>query len=270
MDRISAREFFGFAIIVDLRNFSEICRRLLIEKRPAKQKGSNDLKRDIYSIFFRFLTSTLDTVTQNNRGLVFDYKHTGDGFLFITNHNKPGVNSISAFCLLLNVYSILNESIPTLNTELNTILWDINNESIIANSVHLSYIKNLFTDYSTKRAKHYINFSVGAHCGRIFCRNFDDKVLFLGNTINLAARFQELSKTFYEFNFFFSHDIKNQLKKYIKDDDALPFLEMLDLRKIEIRGIGPTKIYTIPEEKIAKVIKYCDDQRSTRKPSRKR
>jgi len=269
MRHTSSKDFFGFAIIVDLRNFSEICRRLLIEKGSAK-KAINDLKRDIYSIFFRFLTSTLDTVIQNNRGLVFDYKHTGDGFLFITNHNKPSVNSISSFRLLLDIYSILCDSIPTLNTELNTVLWDGNNQSVIENSQHLSYIKNLFTDFSTRSQKHYIDFSVGGHCGRIFWRDFDGKILFLGNTINLAARFQELSKTFNEFNFFFSHNIRKQLKKYIEDDDAVPFLEMLDLRKIDIRGIGPTKAYTLPKNKIRKVVNYYDNQRSFKKFSRKR
>ena len=103
----SKKNFFGFAIVVDLRNFSEICRRLLIQK-GKEHKASNILKKNIYSLFFSFLTSILDTVSNNNRGLIFEYKHTGDGFLFITNHykrSKPSVNSLSAFQLLLNIWS---------------------------------------------------------------------------------------------------------------------------------------------------------------------
>lgn len=256
MKQTSLKDFFGFAVIVDLRNFSEICRRLLIQKGGLNEK-SNAIKRRIYSAFYQFFMNTLDDVVIENKKIVFDYKHTGDGFLFITNHNKHGVNTNSSFQLLLKIYSSLSGSIPLLNKELiNILLFEDDNEQIIQNNDHLSYIKRLFTDPKTIKGKEYIKFSVGAHCGRIFYQAHGNKHLFLGNAINLAARLQELSKLFSEFNLYFSDKIKMKIKENVKNDNSLPISKVVDLRKLEIRGIGPTKVCAIKENDISKVLKY--------------
>lgn len=260
MEQTSLKDFFGFAVIVDLRNFSEICRRLLIQKGGLNEK-SNAIKRRIYSAFYQFFANTLDDVVIKNKKIVFDYKHTGDGFLFITNHNKYGVNTNSSFQLLLKIYSSLTGSIPLLNKELIKILWEDDNEQIIQNNEHLSYIKRLFTDPKTMKEIEHIKFSVGAHCGRIFHQVHENKNLFLGNTINLAARLQDLSKIFSEFNLYFSHKIKMRIKENVKNDSSLPISKVVDLRKLEIRGIGPTKVCAIRENDISKVLKYFESNK---------
>ena len=251
MEKTSPGEFFGFAFMVDLRNFSEVCRRLLIAKSPDSAPV-NGLKRNIYSTFFDFIVTTLEKATKTNKDLIFEYKHTGDGFLFIT-HASQNVTYLSSFRFLLDLHAIFDKETPKLNSRLRRILGKKDNQDAIKASPHLKYIKSLFKDPSTGNSRDYITFSIGGHCGKIYFQKFDGKTLLLGNTINLAARFQELSKTFSEFNLFFSKGIKNLLEKY-PNETSVAMQEILDLRKIDIRGIGATEICTIPKPRIPKVL----------------
>ena len=250
MKKASLEEFFGFAFMVDLRNFSEVCRRLLIAKSPDSAPV-NEVKRRIYSAFFDFIVTTLEKATENNKELVFEYKHTGDGFLFIT-HAK-NVTYLSSFRFLLELHSIFDKETPKLNSRLRRILASKENQDAMKASPHLKYIRSLFKDPSTGISRDYITFSIGGHCGKIYAQKFDDKTLLLGNTINLAARFQELSKTLSEFNLFFSKGIKNVLEKYPRENSTA-MQEILDLPKIDIRGIGATEICTIPKARIPAVL----------------
>jgi len=257
MNKTSLDEFFGFAFIVDLRNFSEVCRRLLIAKSP-ESAPVNELKRTIYSAFFDFIVTTLEKATKNNKNLIFEYEHTGDGVLFIT-HASQNVPYLSSFRFLLELHSIFDKETPKLNSRLRRILGNKDNQDAVKASPHLKYIKSLFKDPSTGGSRDYITFSIGGHSGMIYAQKFDKKTLLLGNTINMAARFQELSKIFSEFNLFFSKGIKNMLEKY-PNETSVAMQEILDLRIMDIRGIGATEICTIPKPKIPKVLQSLADR----------
>ena len=115
--------FFGFAIMVDLRNFSEICRRLLI--RPVSKRDEIDeVKRKIYSVIFDWLCGTVQSISSGGQDIRFHCRHTGDGFLFITEHQRSKrTTSIDSFLLLLYIHRTLNESVPKLNSSINDLLW---------------------------------------------------------------------------------------------------------------------------------------------------
>lgn len=252
MNKKPLNSFFGFAIIVDLRNFSEIGRRLLIQK---KKPFSNSLKSDIYDRFFNFLTDVLEILTHGDEALLFDYKHTGDGFLFLTKHDhgkRP--DALDSFLLLLNTYKCLSATVQNLNQEIIKILK--NDPKVVRGNKQLRYIKSLFRNDSGRGWKQYIGFSVGAHCGTIFYKTYGEKKLFLGNTINQAARFQSLSTTFSDYNLFFSEGISTVLKDAIKEPSL--YTEMASqwfrhLERIEIKGLGPTSVQTIRERHVEKV-----------------
>ena len=258
MEKTSPEEFFGFAFIADMRNFSEVCRRLLIAKDPEEDRVS-ELKKSIYAAFFESLVTILKRTVSNNKDLIFDYKHTGDGFLYITKSNLPKITQMTSFRFLLDLYLTLDKEIPQLNKRLSRILNDKNNQGTIKRSKHLKYIKTLFADPSTGKPRDYITFSIGAHCGNIYPQEFNDKILLLGNTINMAARLQELSKTFSDFNLFFSKSLLNLLKKY-RAVDSPSIQNSKALGTINIRGIGGTQIYTIPKAKIPEVLKSLADR----------
>lgn len=253
MKNRSLKSFSGLAVMIDLRNFSEVSRRLLIQK---KKPFSNTVKWRIYETIFDFLTETINSITNRNNGFLFDYKHTGDGFLLVTKHPRHrSQNFIDGFLFMLEIYLHLDRSVPKLNTKIIDLLE--NNAKTVSGNRHLRYIENLFTNVSGTLWRKYIDFSIGAHYGGIFFRNFGTQKIFLGNTINQASRFQALSKTFSDYNFFFSQEVSNRLSK------AIPptlFAELSkkwfkDLDRIEIKGFGPTPVKTIERNHVASVRK---------------
>ncbi|RPI74825.1 MAG: hypothetical protein EHM45_17065 [Desulfobacteraceae bacterium] len=244
--------FFGFAVIVDLRNYSEIGRRLLMQK---DKPFSNKVKWQIYTVIFDFLAATMDSVHRHNPGVLFDYKHTGDGFLFITRHQQDKIlDSLESFRLLLDLYLSLANLVPELNLKIIDLLKT--NLKIVGGNKHLRYIKSLFKDDTSKGWQPFIGFSVGAHCGTIFYRTYATKKFFLGNTINQANRFQALSSTFSDYNLFFSEEIVALLKKVITDPAQLKELEnqyFKSLARIEIKGLGPTAVQVIAKNHVLPV-----------------
>lgn len=244
--------FFGFAVIVDLRNYSEIGRRLLMQK---DKPFSNKVKWQIYAVIFDFLAATMDSVHRHNPGVLFDYKHTGDGFLFITRHQQDKIlDSLDSFRLLLDLYLALADLVPELNLKIIDLLKT--NLKIVGGNKHLRYIKSLFKDDTSKGWQPFIGFSVGAHCGTIFYRTYATKKFFLGNTINQANRFQALSSTFSDYNLFFSEEIVALLKRVITDPAQLKELEnqyFKSLARIEIKGLGPTAVQVIAKNHVLSV-----------------
>jgi class 3 adenylate cyclase len=242
--------FFGFAIIVDLRNFSEIGRRLLMQK---DKPFSNNVKWQAYALIFDFLTATMDSVHHHNQGVLFDYKHTGDGFLFITSHHQNKIlDSLESFRLLIDLHSALAKQVPELNAKIIELLK--NNLKVVHGNKHLRYIESLFKDDTSKAWQPFIDYSVGAHCGTIFYRTYANKKFFLGNTINQAYRFQALSATFSDYNLFFSEEIATLLKKTIADPAFLKELEnqyFKSLARVEIKGLGPTSVQVIAKNNVA-------------------
>ena len=254
MEKKLISHFFGFAIIVDLRNFSEICRRLLIKREEPQ---INEAKKLLYGVIFNFLTSALDKINGKNEGILFDYKHTGDGFLFLTKHSPhKSLNSINSFIFVLDVHSCMLDTVKELNLSIIEILK--NNQNIIKDSKHLSYTRDLFRDSSRIKWQSYLDFSVGAHCDKVFHQALDDKKLFLGNSINQASRLQSLSTTFSDFNLFFSEQIAKNLKKAMKNSilyEEISEKWFNDLGRIEIKGLGPTRIQAVGRENINEVRK---------------
>jgi class 3 adenylate cyclase len=241
--------FFGFAIIVDLRNYSEIGRRLLMQK---DKPFSNNVKWQIYAVILDFLAATMDSVHHHNKGVLFDYKHTGDGFLFITRHQQDKMlDFLDSFQLLLEIYLALSKLVPELNLKIIDLLKA--NLKIVAGNKHLRYIKSLFKDETSKAWQPFIDFSIGAHCGTIFYRTYATKKFFLGNTINQAYRFQALSSTFSDYNLFFSEEIATVLKKVIAEPTLLKTLEnqyFKSLARVEIKGLGPTSVQAIGKNNV--------------------
>ena len=255
MKSSSLKALFGFAVIVDLRNFSEIGRRLLIQERKP---FSNRLKQQIYSIIFDFLSETLEAVIDSNSNdVLFDYKHTGDGFLLLTKHHRYKTpNTLDSFLLLLDIYMLLDRLVPELNFRIIDLLK--NNAKIVRGNKHLRYIKSIFTDESGKRWKQHIGFSIGAHCGIIFYRNLGDQKIFLGNTINQSSRFQALSTTFSDYNLFFSEEISKRLSKAMGNPEFYSEISkkwFKNLERITIKGFGPTAVHAIEKRHIDQVKK---------------
>ncbi len=243
------KSFSGCAIIIDLRNFSEISRRLLIqEKKPL----SNRLKYKIYTAIFDFLVETLQTVISNDNSLLFDHKHTGDGFLFVTKHHRyKGPNTLDSFLLLLDIYLCMDTLVPRLNVQIIDTL--NKNAQIVRGNRHLKYIRALFRDESGKRWRQYVDFSIGAHCGTIFHRDYNGHKILLGNTINQSSRFQALSTTFSDYNLFFSEDIAKRLSNAINNPNLYSEIStqwFKSLDRIEIKGLGPTTVYTVARNDI--------------------
>lgn len=249
----SLRALFGFAVTVDLRNFSEIGRRLLIqEKKPF----SNRLKQQIYSVIFDFLSETLEAaIISSSNDVLFDYKHTGDGFLLLTKHNRYKTpNTLDSFLLLLDIYMLLDRLVPELNFKIIDLLK--NNAKIVRGNSHLRYIKSIFTDESGKSWKQHIGFSIGAHCGMIFYRNVRDQKIFLGNTINQSSRFQALSTTFSDYNLFFSEEISRRLSQTMGTTEFHSEISrkwFKNLERITIKGIGPTAVHAIENRHVGHV-----------------
>jgi class 3 adenylate cyclase len=248
----SLKTFSGLAVMIDLRNFSEVSRRLLIQK---KKPFSNTLKWRIYEVIFDFLSDTMETIIGGNNDILFDFKHTGDGFLLVTKHHrKRSQHFIDGFLLLLDIYLHLDRSVPELNTKIIDLLE--NNPKVVSGNRQLRYIENLFTNMSGTIWRKYIDFSMGAHCGAIFYKTYGTQKVFLGNTINQASRFQALSKTFSDYNLFFSQEVSSRLGKAIKDPNLFSKLStkwFKDLDKIEIKGFGPTAVKTIERKHVASV-----------------
>ncbi|MBL7181136.1 MAG: hypothetical protein ISS65_13165 [Desulfobacterales bacterium] len=248
----SLKSFTGLAIMIDLRNFSEVSRRLLIQK---KKPFSNTIKWRIYEVIFDFLSDTLGTIISCDNGILFDYKHTGDGFIFLTKHHRNRIQSfLHGFLFLLEIYLHLDKSVPQLNTKIIDLLEG--NSKIVRGNRQLRYIENLFTNVSGTIWRNYIDFSIGAHCGAIFYKTYGTKKIFLGNTINQASRFQALSKTFSDYNLFFSQEVNNSLNKAIKNPGLFSELStkwFKDLERIELAGFGPTVVKTIERKHISRV-----------------
>lgn len=251
MKNRSLKSFSGLAIMIDLRNFSEVSRRLLIQK---KKPLSNTVKWQIYETIFDFLSDTLEAVSNCNNGFLFDYKHTGDGFLLVTKHHRSRIEQfVSGFVFMLEIYLHLAKSVPRLNTKIIDLLED--NAKTVNGNRHLRYIENLFTNVSGTIWRRYIDFSIGAHYGGIFYKNYGTSKIFLGNTINQAARFQALSKTFSDFNLFFSQEVTNCLGRAIDPDlfSTLTTKWFKDLDRIEIKSFGPTTVKTIEKKDVIQV-----------------
>jgi hypothetical protein len=252
MEGYPLKSFSGFAIAIDLRNFSEIARRLLIQKRKP---FSNSLKWRIYTVIFDFLSETLETMIESSNGALFDYKHTGDGFLFLTRHHRNIMpNSLDGFLFLLDIYLCLDKSVTELNLRVIDLLK--NNLKIVRGNRYLRYIEALFRNESGKRWRQHIDFSVGAHCGTIFYKTCRNKKMFLGNTINQAYRFEALSNTFSDYNLFFSEAISNRLSKDMKNPGLYSKISQKcfkNLERIEIKGLGPTTVQTIRNSRIEHV-----------------
>jgi len=247
----SLKSFSGLAVMIDLRNFSEVSRRLLIQK---KKPFSNTVKWKIYEAIFELLSDILEAITACDNGLLFDCKHTGDGFLLVTKHhrNKPQ-HFVSGFLLMLEIYLHLDKLLPNLNTKIIDLLE--NNAETVRGNRHLRYIKNSFTSVSGKYWRNHINFSVGAHVGTIFYKTYGTQKLFLGNTINQASRFQGLSKIFSDYNLFFSQEMASRLSQAIDPDlfSELAATRLKDLDRIEIKSFGSTIVKTIETKHVSSV-----------------
>lgn len=249
MEETSLKSFSGSAIIVDLRNFSEIARRLLIQDQKP---FSNKVKWQIYNIIFEFLSDALDNMLNSSNTALFDYKHTGDGFLFFTRQyrdKKP--DAVDSFIFLLNLQMNMEKLVLELNQKIIDLLKG--NLKIIQGNRQLRYIKNLFKSESGKGWRRFIDFSIGAHCGIIFYKTYGDKKLFLGNTINQASRFEALSNTFSDYNLFFSEAVATRLEEDINSPHRYSDLSdrwFKNLERIEIKGLGPTKVMTIEKKDV--------------------
>lgn len=254
MNNKSLKSFSGLAVMIDLRNFSEVSRRLLIQK---KKPFSNTVKWRIYETIFDFLSDTLEAVSNCNNGFLFDYKHTGDGFLLVTKHHRHRMQDfLSGFLFMLEIYLHLDKTVPKLNTKIIDLLE--NNAKTVRGNRHLRYIENLFTNVSGTLWRKHIDFSVGAHYGGIFYKTHGTQKIFLGNTINQASRFQALSKTFSDYNLFFSQEVTNCLSQAIKSDlfAQISTNWFKDLDRIEIKSFGPTSVKTIERKHVGSVRKH--------------
>jgi len=251
MTNRSLKSFSGLAVMIDLRNFSEVSRRLLIQK---KKPFSNTVKWRIYETIFDFLSDTLEAVLGSNKDCLFDCKHTGDGFLLVTKHhrNKPQ-HFVNGFLFMLEIYLHLGKSVPKLNTKIIDLLEG--NSKTVRGNRHLRYLENIFTNVSGTYWRKHIKFSVGAHFGGIFYKTYGTQKLFLGNTINQASRFQALSKTFSDYNLFFSQEVASRLSKAIGPDlfSQLSTTWFKDLDRIEIKSFGPTIVKTIERKHVSSV-----------------
>jgi len=251
MNNRSLKSFTGLAVMIDLRNFSEVSRRLLIQK---KKPLSNTVKWRIYETIFDFLAETLEAVNNCNNGFLFDSKHTGDGFLLITKHHRHRMEHfINGFLYMLEIYLHLAKSVPKLNNKIIDLLE--NNSKTVSGNRHLRFIENLFTNVSGTLWRKHIDFAIGAHYGGIFYKTYGTQKIFLGNTINQASRFQALSKTFSDYNLFFSQEVTNCLKKAIGPDlfSEISTNWFKDLDRIEIKSFGPTPVKTIERKHVSSV-----------------
>ncbi len=245
----SLKSFSGLAVMIDLRNFSEVSRRLLIQK---KKPFSNTVKWKIYEAIFDLLSDVLEATAVCDTGLLFDCKHTGDGFLLVTKHHRnKSQHFVNGFLFMLEIYLHLDELLLALNTKIIDLLE--NNAETVRGNRHLRYIKNSFTSVSGKYWRNHIDFSVGAHVGTIFYKTYGTQKLFLGNTINQASRFQSLSKTFSDYNLFFSQEIASHLSKTIDSNlfSELATTWLKDLDKIEIKSFGATIVKTIEKKHVS-------------------
>lgn len=250
MENAPLKSFFGFAVIVDLRNFSEMCHHLLIQNR-LDNGPSRDLKKKIYAAIFKFLVGSLEALVQGNDRILFDYKHTGDGFLFITRHSSyHKINSIDSFLFLTDIYVGMRKFVRELNRQITNLLQTSRNQETVAANADLSFLQNRF-DTAQKKSQHpYIHFSLGAHCGKLYYTTYRQKKIVLGNTINQAARLQGLANTFSDYNLFFSNQIINRLKIALGHSGwrrEIPNVWFKNLASIAIRGLGPTVVQSLTE-----------------------
>lgn len=72
--------------------------------------------------------------------------------------------------------------------------------------------------------------------------------MFIGNSINAAARLQELSKTFAEYDVFLSYKTVSSLTRAMNKKSSAPDLAnkgLVDLGELLVRSIGSMRIYSL-------------------------
>jgi len=249
-NRLKTDSWFGYAIVVDVRKFSTVCRNLLIMPRRGKDTDQiqrvNDVKTEIYGALFAYLAGVVRPLSFLKDPVFLPVcKHTGDGFLFVT--NTAGGKVASSIDLLFNLYCQIFSRTVLLNTRVRQILRETRREDIDS-SPHLKAIQRILVGESG------LDCSIGCHKGRLFYQEMEwPENLVLGHCINLASRLQSLSKTFSDYKLFVSDKVADDILKKRKVRSEWPEPECM--KKLEIRGIGPIEVHGFHHEAMHDLIK---------------